>query len=311
LSKIYFFNEHEDCLEKLNSLIDENVVFIIDSKVKKLHPTFFKENKSISLVASEKIKSFESIEQLALKLLKLNINRSSTIISIGGGSIGDAIGFLASIYMRGVRWINIPTTYLSQIDSAYGGKTAINLKDYKNLLGSFYEPVTTLVSLQFLTTLPKKEIISGKGEEYKYSIISKHIYDDYISLNRIKKLQKLKASFYKKDLFDKKDKRIFLNFGHTLAHALEKVEGSKKWSHGEAVFRGCDFNLFLTGSQRNDLPIKKKIDPQSIAKIVTAMGYDKKNLKKIKFILKEDQLVIKEFEKKEILEYLKDYVSKQ
>ncbi len=311
MNKIYFFNEHEDCYKKLQSLIDDNVIFIIDSKLKKLHPLFFKKEKTITVSASEKLKNFESIEQLALKLLKLNINRSSTIVSIGGGSIGDSIGFLASIYMRGVRWINIPTTYLSQIDSAYGGKTAINLKDYKNLLGSFYEPHATLVDLQFLTTLPKKQILSGKGEEYKYSIISKHTYDEYISLSRIKKLQKIKASFYKKDFFDKNDKRVFLNFGHTLAHALEKVEGSTKWTHGEAVFRGCDFNLFLTDKQRDDLPIKKKIDQKSINKIITAMGYDKKNLNKTRFILLEEQLVVKEFEKKEILAYLKDYVSKQ
>lgn len=311
MSKIFFFNDHEDCLIKLNSLIDDNVVFIIDSKVKKHHPAFFKDKKSISVRASEKLKNFESIEQLALKLLKLQINRSSTIVSIGGGTIGDAIGFLASVYMRGIRWINIPTTYLSQIDSAYGGKTAINLNDYKNLLGSFYEADATLVDLQFLTTLPKKHILSGKGEEYKYSIISKHTYDDYISLSKIKKLQKIKSSFYKKDFFDRNDKRIYLNFGHTLAHALEKVEGPSKWSHGEAVFRGCDFNLFLTGKQGVDLPIKKKIDSKSINKLISAMGYDKKNLKKIRFILLEDQLVTKEFEKKEILEYLRDYVSKQ
>ncbi len=316
MSKVQFFNDTESCLKSLHSFINEKSVVFIDSKVKSKHPEFSSFPLTFSIPINNNVKTLKFIESLANKLLKKNIDRSYQFIVIGGGTLADAIGFLASIYQRGVPWVNIPTTYLSQIDSAYGGKTGVNLDEYKNLLGSIYKPHQILVNLDFLKTLPKRELMSGKGEEFKYSLISKHEYSKDISLRSIKKLYRIKRSFYEPDLFDRKDKRIFLNFGHTLAHALEKVEGEKKWKHGEAVMRGCLFNIFLSSKIFEELVNSEvkapKFEEKSINKIVNAMTKDKKNSGAIKFILlNKKQLIIKEFEKKEIIKYLKDYVSQQ
>ncbi len=309
MSKLIFSSKKSDIKKFSIKELRPFDILIIDSKIKKLYKDQLPQNINfISISAKEKNKSIQYLEKLAIQCLKKGANRNSRFIAIGGGIIGDLVGFLASIYMRGCEWINIPTTYLSQIDSAHGGKTAVNLDQYKNILGSFHEPKKVYINSSFLKTLPEREIISGKGEEFKYSLISNIKFQEKIDLSNIKKLIKIKQKFYLDDVMDR-GKRTFLNYGHTLAHALEKIEGEKKWKHGEAVFRGCHFNLFLEGKYQ-ELPYKiPKIKAQNINMIIKAMKYDKKGLK---FILRDNKgLITKQFNQKEIKQYLNEYISKQ
>ena len=137
----------------------------LKSKLRNYEITFLKFN------ANEKTKSFKSVEFYINKLLKGNFNRSDLVIAVGGGIVGDTVGFVASIFKRGINFINLPTTLLAQVDSAIGGKTGINSIYGKNLIGSFYQPKLVLCDTSFLTSLPKKEMICGYAEILKHSLI--------------------------------------------------------------------------------------------------------------------------------------------
>ena len=186
------------------------------------------------------------------KLLKNNFNRSDLVIGVGGGITGDLTGFVASIFKRGINFINIPTTLLSQADAAIGGKTAVNSRYGKNLLGSFYQPKFVLNDTEFLKSLPRKEIICGYAEILKHSIIKdkklfkwlkKNTQDLFLKrteklIYAIIKSCKIKLSVVMKDV-NEKGLRMILNFGHTFAHAIEvKNNYSNNISHGEAVLSG-------------------------------------------------------------------------
>ena len=180
------------------------------------------------------------------------MNRSDLIIGVGGGITGDISGFVASIYKRGVNFINIPTTLLAQADSAIGGKTGVNSNQGKNLIGSFYQPKLVINDTSFLNSLPRKEIICGYAEILKHSIIKDKIFFNWLKKNtkyilskRVKELSyavkkscQIKLHYVNKDV-NEKGLRMILNFGHTFAHAIEvKNNYSKKISHGEAVLTG-------------------------------------------------------------------------
>ena len=156
-------------VKKIAIIIDKKVPkkfkIILEKNLKNYNVTFLKFN------SSEKAKSFKSVNYFINKLLQLNMNRTDLIISVGGGITGDLVGFIASIYKRGIDFINIPTTLLAQVDSAIGGKTGVNSKQGKNLIGSFFQPKLVLSDTNFINTLSNKEIICGYAEILKHAII--------------------------------------------------------------------------------------------------------------------------------------------
>ena len=207
----------------------------------------------VSFVQSgESSKSFESLELTISELLDSGIERNDTVIAIGGGVIGDLAGFISSIIYRGINFIQVPTTLLAQVDSSVGGKTAINVKQGKNLIGSFYQPKAVITDVSFLSSLSEREIKCGLSEIIKYGIIGdrgffnwlKENVDNLTKLNQdcliyaIEKSCSMKANIVQKDEKEKGD-RALLNFGHTFGHALEKhFTKNEVLLHGEAVAIG-------------------------------------------------------------------------
>tara|TARA_B100000787_G_C16177565_1_gene289918 strand:- start:256 stop:1362 length:1107 start_codon:yes stop_codon:yes gene_type:complete len=259
--------------------------------------------------ANEKNKNQKSIEDILSILLSKNFNRNDCIISIGGGITGDVSGFAASIFKRGLKFVNVPTTLLSQVDSSIGGKTGINSKYGKNLIGAFYQPSLVISDIVFLKSLPKREIICGYGEVLKHAIIADKKFFSFLDTNSSKILN-LKSPFIEKAIFkscsikkkvveaDEKEMGIrkILNFGHTFAHAYEATLGySKKLNHGEAVILGIktaakfsllnknlnikEFNLIESHLNKLDLPrkVNKFFSINNLNKILSFMKKDKKN----------------------------------
>lgn len=256
------------------------------------------------VTASEKNKSIDAAAKIYSALYKQQFGRDTLIIAIGGGTIGDLAGFIASTYMRGVSLVHLPTTLLSMVDSSIGGKTGVNFREAKNLIGSFKSPSFVLIDTGFLKTLPQKEIISGFGEVIKYSYLTdKKLYNKLLSnFHLLKKMNskfideiilrcvKIKSAVVSKDEFEKFGLRKILNFGHTFAHAYESVS-NYKISHGKAVIIGIinalhlSNELGLINQKRLDnlieLPKKFKAELKSTKfdgeDIFRLMRYDKKN----------------------------------
>jgi len=184
------------------------------------------------------------------ELLKAKFDRSSLLIAVGGGVIGDITGFVASTYMRGIKFIQVPTTLLSQVDSSVGGKTGVNHPLGKNMIGTFYQPSLVMVDIDTLKTLPHKEFLSGMAEVIKYGIIADRDLFDYLKTNKhdilslgdsiihiIKRSCAIKADVVSNDE-QESGLRAILNFGHTIGHAIETVTGYKRYLHGEAIAIG-------------------------------------------------------------------------
>ena len=206
----------------------------------------------VPLKGDESVKSLETITLLENKLLPF-IDRQTTLIAIGGGAVGDVVGFSASILLRGIPWIYLPTTLLSQVDSSIGGKTAINSTFGKNLIGSFYFPCLVVTDAAFLKTLSKKQIASGFVELSKHALIQDSLLFEDLEKNHINILNnvnllhpyilksiQLKVNIIDPDWFEEKQgTRQYLNLGHTFAHAFEAATKDKNpLLHGEAVALG-------------------------------------------------------------------------
>ena len=249
----------------------KNIALIIDSNV----PVKFKRNLKkklknynllfLSFRSNEKNKSIRIVNYFLNVLLSKNFTRSDLIIAVGGGITGDITGFIASIFKRGISFINIPTTLLAQVDSAIGGKTGVNSNYGKNLIGSFYQPKLVLSDTSFLNSLSKKEMICGFAEILKHSIIKDKKFFNWLEKNSrliflkkdkeltyaIKKSCEIKIYFVTKDL-NEKGLRMILNFGHTFAHAIEvKNNYSKSITHGEAVLTGMILAIKLSILKKN------------------------------------------------------------
>ena len=207
---------------------------------------------AITLPAGEESKSFAMLEELTESLLELKIERTTALVALGGGVIGDLVGFAAAITLRGIPFIQIPTTLLSQVDSSVGGKTGINSRLGKNLVGAFCQPLLVLADIETLDTLPRREILSGYAEVVKYGLISDVGFFDWLVENgpslidgdtdaRIHAIVtscKAKAAIVAKDELEM-GVRALLNLGHTFGHALEAETGySDKLLHGESVAIG-------------------------------------------------------------------------
>ena len=252
LIKNNYISKYIEVIAKKN----EKVFCVIDSKIK-INLKHIKQKNIItfSIQCGEKIKSFDGYKNLSEKLIKSNINRKSVIIAIGGGTLGDLSGFVASTVLRGLDFYLIPTTLLSQVDSSIGGKNGINTIYGKNLLGTFYQPKEVLIDISVLSSLSKKEIKSGYAEIIKHALIKDYSFFCWLEENTNNLLNLdapiLEKAIYKsimvKLFYVKKDEKEFLidnnsramlNFGHTIGHAIESHYNYKKLNHGEAISIG-------------------------------------------------------------------------
>ncbi len=304
-----------DKILKANRLKFDKCLIVTDKnipqKFKRLLYKKLKTNKlvKIEITASEKNKNYQTIEKIHKVLFENRFNREDCVISFGGGIIGDIVGFASSTFKRGIKFVNIPTTLLAQVDSSIGGKTGVNNKFGKNLIGSFYQPDLVVSDMNILASLPEREIICGYAEILKSSIIDN--FNNFLYLDKnLKKILNLKSPFIERSIIkscnlkkkvvekDEKEKnyRKVLNLGHTFAHAYESTLGfSKKLNHGEAVILGIKnavefsfkrkilkkqkFNIIL--NHINRIGMKPKIErlfkKRHVSKIMNYMRSDKKN----------------------------------
>lgn len=208
----------------------------------------------IVIPAGEGSKSFAQLEYILAEALTRGLDRKSALVALGGGVIGDITGFAAAVLMRGIDFVQVPTTLLAQVDSSVGGKTGINMKQGKNLVGSFCQPRAVLIDTDVLKTLPPREMRAGYAEVVKYGLIDRPAFFDWLDQNGAALLsgdadaQKYaiavsctaKAKIVMEDEREEKDIRALLNLGHTFGHALEKIGGyDGRLLHGEAVAIGC------------------------------------------------------------------------
>jgi 3-dehydroquinate synthase len=271
----------------------------------------------IPVQAGEGLKDFKKVFEVYGELLEKRAHRDSVLFALGGGSVGDAAGFVAATYLRGIAWVGVPTTLLAQVDSSIGGKTAVNHTRGKNLIGAFHQPSVVLCDLDFLKTLSKREMVSGLGEALKYGLIYDKKLFQFISKNWnralshdskvleeiVLKSARFKARAVSQDEFDRKGVREFLNFGHTLGHALEEATLYKSFQHGEAVLWGMRFAIALsevTGrlstKKRNEMesflskvPLPKWPQNISFERLLIPLSNDKKVRKgKLHFVLLND-----------------------
>lgn len=236
---------------------------LIDANVDRLHGKEFRKALKgihfIRIASGESSKNFALLEKTANELVRLGANRKSTLIAIGGGVVGDFTGFLAGIFMRGIRFIQVPTTLLAMVDSSVGGKTAVNISTGKNLMGVFHQPTAVYVIPAMLKTLPIRELNCGLAESAKTALIANEALcramenqswnparPDVGFLTTLSaECIAIKARIVAEDEKEQ-SVRAFLNFGHTLAHALEARAGYRGILHGEAVAIGMRFAALLS-----------------------------------------------------------------
>ncbi len=243
----------------------------------------------IKVKSGEKSKSFSRVKKIIKQMLEENITRHDFIIALGGGVIGDLAGFVASTYMRGIQYINIPTTLLAQVDSSIGGKVAINFSDRKNIVGNFYPPKKVIVDSEVLSTLAHKDILCGIGEVIKYgciadeTIIESLKQENFDFSELVIKCLNVKKRIVENDEFESSERKL-LNFGHTIGHAVEILKG-KKITHGHAVVIGM---IKITSNEeikKELIEVAKKFDfDVNVAfnnrKALEIIGNDKKTLNK-------------------------------
>ena len=263
--------EISDCsVEKTMNDINEFTkgqrrLIVISKRVYKLYNKILnlKKEEIFLMPDGEKEKNFKNYAKILEKASEIGLTRTDIIIAIGGGVVGDIAGFAASTYMRGIDFIQVPTTLLSAVDSSVGGKTAIDLGHTKNIVGSFYQPKKVYINTNFLNTLDNKQYHSGLGEVLKYAFIEKNcgykvpIYlFEFLTLNLDKIMEResitlarvieyclnMKIAVVEQDEKESGLRKI-LNFGHTFGHALESITDFKKYTHGEAVVYGMFFIL--------------------------------------------------------------------
>jgi len=263
--KSYPIYINDDDIKILRTLLDEETadrkrLVIFSEKVYKIYGKCLNFSKSeiFILKDGEKYKNIKSYEKIIKKAIELKLSRKDLIIAIGGGVVGDIAGFVASTYMRGIEFIQVPTTLLACVDSSVGGKTAIDMPNGKNFVGAFYQPKAVYINVNFLKTLDKKQYKSGFGEVIKYAFIEKSCKAktnfnlfNYLkeNLNRYEKREveflkeiikiclELKSAVVSQDEKEKGLRKI-LNLGHTLGHALEEETKYKRYTHGQAVVLG-------------------------------------------------------------------------
>ena len=302
---------------------------------KRFLASFSQEPVVLLLPAGERYKNLRSVEKLLREMAKAGGDRSSLLIAFGGGIVGDVGGFVAASYMRGIDYFQVPSTYLSQVDSSVGGKTGVNLPEGKNLVGSFHHPLAVFADMELLSTLPDRELRAGLFESVKAGMIRDSGLLRYMETNSAKILERdpaalektIAASIRMKAEVVGKDEResglrMILNLGHTLGHAIESVTRYKLLLHGEAVGWGLIAALYL-GRRRGTITARDfdrlmrvivlygplpalKLNPQ---KLVDATAKDKKHLGNVRrFVLPAgigDACVVEDVTGEELLEAAK------
>jgi len=276
------FSIYWECqyLEVENLIANRNAVIISDSNIYKQYFPLFKEYNRIILEVNENIKTIETTTKVISQLIEYKVDKNSIIIGLGGGTICDLTGFVASVYMRGVNLGFIPTTLLAQVDAAIGGKNAINFNNFKNYIGTFYQPEFIICNSMFFDTLSILQFKSGLGEIIKYALIAdSYLFDNLIEnikyINNydkqyfnsiVKQCIKIKTNIVLQDIRDEGIRNI-LNFGHTFGHCFELID---KLSHGIAVVKGMCVAIDLS-VKKSYLNIKTADKIKSVFK---SCGFD-------------------------------------
>ena len=352
-SKIYPIIIGTNLLNKISSILKKNnlifnkCLIVVDSKIPKKNIDYLKKNlnckQKIFFIfnSNEKNKTQKSVDKILNVLLKNNFTRTDCLISLGGGITGDVSAFVASLYKRGMKFINIPTTLLAQVDSSIGGKTGINNRFGKNLIGTFFQPDMVISDINILKSLPKREIICGYAEILKHSLIKDKKNFNFLDKNKFKIFNlenqilrkaivescKIKKYIVEKDE-EENNLRKVLNLGHTFAHAYEAtLDYSKRLNHGEAVLLGiksaAKFSLINKKLSKNiynkiiyhlnklkiNYTLRDYFKSNKIKKIIKFMKSDKKNKNKnINLILLKNigkPIINLNFNEKKIYSFLK------
>ncbi len=238
----------------------DKVFLITDENVAGLYGSQFPYPQYV-MTPGEEGKTMETALAILDEMVRHSLTRNSLVLALGGGVVGDVAGFCGSVYMRGIDYVQIPTTLLAQVDSSIGGKTGVNTVYGKNLIGTFHQPQGVYIDPAVLNTLPKKEVVNGLGEVIKYGIIGDPDFFEYLK-NHLHELLELKpqvvfdvlcqccsikAQIVAEDEKDQGERKI-LNFGHTIGHALEAVTEYKGYTHGEAVLIGMLYEARLANA---------------------------------------------------------------
>lgn len=323
---IYIENDYSGLGKVLNELelFNRKVLIVTDTNVGVHHAKevediareFVSVVETITIPAGEAYKNLDSVHQIYQKLIEDKFDRNDVLIALGGGVIGDMTGFTAATYLRGIRFIQLPTSLLAMVDSSIGGKTGVDFQAYKNMVGAFYQPKAVYMNLHTLHTLPEREFYSGFGEIIKHGLIKDSGYYNWLLEHDDKILAKtpefLEETIYRSLLVKQavvendpyeKGERALLNFGHTLGHAVEKLMNFSLL-HGECVSLGIVTACFLSMQfghitkkeydsvcdilKAFHLPVSLPSDALNIEEVVHATKNDKKmDSGKIKFILLE------------------------
>ncbi len=270
-----------------------------------------KQVETIELPDGEQYKTVATMQSILDKLVAIGANRDTTIVALGGGVVGDIAGFAAACYMRGVAFVQVPTTLLAQVDSSVGGKTGVNHEKGKNLIGAFHQPRAVIIDVDTLRTLPNRELKAGIAEVIKYGAIADDSFFAWLEdnmdallaldtdalLHAIRVSCRIKAEVVAEDEREA-GRRAILNYGHTFGHAIEHCQGYGDWLHGEAVAAGMVMAAKLSGLENDTIERLTRlvhraglpVDPPAAgsARLLEAMGLDKKVAdKKLRFVLLE------------------------
>lgn len=327
-----------DTLEK--QYFDRKVVIVTNPTVSGLHLEYLKEKisaKELSVVTipdGEQYKHMKTIEDILEHCFEQKLNRNSLLIAFGGGVIGDMTGFAASIYQRGIDFVQVPTTLLSQVDASVGGKTGVNNKFGKNLIGAFHQPIAVSIDPHFLTTLPKREFGAGIAEIVKMAVTFNKDFFSWLEENDLNDKENIKTAIAKSVetkawvvCQDEKEKglRAALNYGHTFGHVIENETNYNTYLHGEAVGIGmvmanelaCKIGYMTEEEalrvkkllEKYDIPTDYKIE--DVEDFYEHFFLDKKSLdNKIKFIVPKgigDCEITDEISKDDVIEVLKGF----
>ena len=305
----------------------QHVTIVTDSNVAALHLTPLQDalqsagltSAALTLPARESTKCWAELEKTVEWLLAEKVERGDIVIALGGGVIGDLVGFAAAILRRGVRYVQVPTSLLAQVDSSVGGKTAINSAAGKNLIGAFHQPSLVLADTDFLASLPERDFLAGYGEVVKYGLLGDAAFFDWLEdkapamrdgdvaarVHAVARSCEMKAEIVMRDETEQGD-RALLNLGHTFCHALEAATGySDRLLHGEGVAIGCGLAFDLSArmglcSQEDPSRVRAHLQTMGMKssladipgelpearKLLELMGQDKKVVDgKLRFIL--------------------------
>ena len=295
--------------QKVLIVTDENVAPLYLKDLKDKIASSFEKLESVILPSGEENKTLSNVEKIYEAAIAFGLQRKDFMIALGGGVVGDMTGFAAATYLRGIRFIQIPTTLLAQVDSSIGGKTGVDFQHYKNMVGAFHMPCLVYSSMHTLSTLPLSQYSSGMGEIIKHALIHNPKYLPYLMENRqglihkdadtlletIYQSNRIKKYFVEKDPFENGDRK-FLNFGHSIGHAIEK-EADFSYSHGQCVAFGSLMALSLCKgiseeeihsieSLMRDFSLEVRCKKMDFDTIFSAMKKDKKqNKDHLQFIL--------------------------